>query len=488
MGMSLRFRLILSHVLVIIIILSIVGVSLSIIFRSYQRLIERARLADAVVPLAFQARAMFQNDVPPREVVTRLDQQAGNVGRVMIITDKGLVLADAARGLTNRTIRLTNAGTRLDYVWGVHAMNTQTGNRNLLFAAVPAGQIGGQPVYIALSAFERPIAAGLQELVPSLLVAGAITLLVSLLAALILARSIAKPITQLTQATEAIARGHYESRVRVTEDNELGRLGTSFNTMAEQVQHVRQMEKDFLANVSHELKTPLTSIQGFSQAILDGAVQDIQDVQHAAQTIYDETTRMARLVGDLLTLARLESGELPLAKEKLDLAQLLPCWVDRLQPRARSLNETLVAMVDPLPPVIGDAGRLEQVVTNLVENALKYNHAGGSVTVSAKAETVEVTSKSGITSRRRSTQAPSTHWVTIAVADTGSGISNEDQKRLFERFYRGDKARVAGGTGLGLSIAYEIVAAHGGKLSVESEVGHGSTFTVRLPSPNGAGL
>ncbi len=485
--MSLRMRLILSHLLVIVLILSIVGVSLAIIFRSYQRQIERARLAAGVVPLAFQARAMFQNDVPPREVVTRLDQLAGNVGRVMIITDKGLVLADAARGLTNRTLRLTNSGAGLEYVWGVHAMNTQTGNRNLLFAAVPAGQIGGQSVYVALSAFERPIAAALQELVPNLLVAGAITLLVSLLAALILARSIATPITQLTQATEAIARGHYESRVRATGNDELGRLGSSFNAMAEQVQRVRQMEKDFLANVSHELKTPLTSIQGFSQAILDGAVHDSPGVQHVAHTIHDETTRMARLVGDLLTLARLESGELPLAKEKLDLAQLLPCWVDRLQPRARSLNETLVTIVDPLPPVNGDAGRLEQVITNLVENALKYNHEGGFVTVTAKEEIVEEASKSGFTPRRRLPQRPSEHWVTIAVVDTGPGIPIDDQKRLFERFYRGDKARAAGGTGLGLSIAYEIVAAHGGKISVESKVGSGSTLTVRLPSHNGAG-
>ncbi len=483
--MSLRLRLILSYVLVIVLCLSIVGVSLVVIFRNYQRQIDLLRLADAVVPLAFQARAMLQNDVPPAQIVTRLDQQVGALGRVLIVTDKGLILADAERGLTNRTVRFTNARTRFDYVWGVQTIKTPIGDRNLLFAAIPAGQVGGQPVYVALSDFERPIWAALQELVPRLLVAGVITLLVSLLAAFLLARSISKPITQLTQATEAIACGHYESRVRATGNDELGRLGASFNTMAEQVQRVRQMEKDFLANVSHELKTPLTSIRGFSQAILDGAVQDAQGVRHAAQTIFDETTRMALLVGDLLTLARLETGELPLAKEKLDLAQLLPSWIDRLQPRARSLNETLVMTTDPILPVIGDPARLEQVVANLVENALKYNHAGGSVTVTAKTET-EVASKSGVTPRRRLPQMRNTHWVTISVADTGSGISKEDQKRLFERFYRGDKARVAGGTGLGLAIAYEIIAAHGGKISVQSEVGRGSTFTVRLPALDGA--
>ncbi len=484
--MSLRLRLILSHVFVIVLILSIIGVSLTVILRTYQRQIQLARLADAVVPLAFQARAMFQNDVPPREVATRLDQQAGDVGRVLIVTEKGLVLADTARGLVNRTVPLAAAAARRDYVWGQHVLKTQAGDRTLLFAAIPAGQSGGQQVYVALSAFEQPVGSALREIVPSLLAAGGITLLVSLLVALILARSIAKPITQLTQATEAIARGQYDFRVRSSGNDELGRLGTSFNLMASQVQLARQTEKDLLANVSHELKTPLTSIQGFSQAILDGAVQDIGSVQRAAQTIYDETTRMARLVGDLLTLARLESGELPLAKEKLDLTQLLPGWVDRLQPRAQSLNETLTTIIEPLPSVVGDAGRLEQVITNLIDNALKYNKPGGSVTVTAKAETIEPATKSGVTSRRRAVQTLDTRWVTIAVADSGSGIPKEDLPRLFERFYRGDKARVAGGTGLGLSIAQQIVAAHGGKITVESEAGRGSTFTVRLPSQNGA--
>ncbi len=174
-----------------------------------------------------------------------------------------------------------------------------------------------------------------------------------------------------------------------------------------------------------------------------------------------------------------------LAKEQLDLTQLLPCWVDRLQPRAQLLGETVTTVVEPLPGITGDAGHLEQVITNLVDNGLKYNHPGGYVTVTAKAETVDVVSKSGITARRRAAQVRATHWVTIAVADTGPGISKEDQARLFERFYRGDKARAAGGTGLGLSIAQEIVAAHGGRITVESEVGRGSTFTVRLPAADG---
>lgn len=478
--MSLRTRLILTHVFIILLTLAILAASLAFILRDYQRQVQLSRLGDAVVPLAFQARAMFLNDVTPREALTRLQQQAGPVGSVLIVTDKGLVLADAAYGLTNRTITLTpivRTEVPRGFFWGTH---TQRPGRVLLYAAVAAGQIGGQNVYIALASVERPFFETLDEIGWSLAVAGGITLLVSLLVALILARSIARPLTRLTQATEAIARGQYDHRVAARGRDEIGRLAASFNTMATQVQRARQMEKDFVANVSHELKTPLTSIQGFSQAILDGTANDRAGAQRAAQTIFDEAARMARLVGDLLTLARIESGQMPMARDALDLNALLPHWVERFRARATASGTTLVTVLDPVPEINGDAGRLEQVVANLLDNALKYSRAGSAITVTAKATARASATKSSILAWRR-VVAPPQQWITISVADTGAGISADDLPRLFERFYRGDHARVAGGTGLGLAIAQEIVVAHGGALTVESELGRGSTFTIRLP-------
>jgi signal transduction histidine kinase len=309
-------------------------------------------------------------------------------------------------------------------------------------------------------------------------------LLVSLLVALLLARSIAGPITRLTRGTEAIARGQYDHRVQAGGADEINRLAKSFNTMAEQVQNSRQMEKDFVANVSHELKTPLTSIQGFAQAILDGAVTDMVGARRAAQTIFDETGRMTRLVGDLLTLARFESGQIPLAHDSVDLASLVPVWVERFRPRASALGESIVTVIDPMPPITGDAGRLEQVVTNLIDNALKYNQPGGSVTVTAK-NLVESKTKNVAPLRRRAIEAAPSQWVVVEVSDTGAGIPKEDLPRLFERFYRGDKARGGGGTGLGLSIANEIIRAHGGRIEVQSVQGQGSTFTIFLPVHDG---
>ncbi|MBM3127167.1 MAG: cell wall metabolism sensor histidine kinase WalK [Chloroflexi bacterium] len=479
--MSLRTRLLLTHVFIIFLTLAILAVSLAFILRDYQRQVQLARLGDAVVPLAFQARAMLLNDVAPREALTRLQQQAGPVGSVLIVTDKGLVLADAAYGLTNRTINLTpvvRTEVPRGFFWGAHSVRP---GRVLLYAAIAAGQIGGQNVYVALATDERPFFETLDEIGASLLLAGGITLIVSILVAILLARSIARPLTRLTQATEAIARGQYDHRVQARGRDEIGRLAKSFNAMAEQVQRARQMEKDFVANVSHELKTPLTSIQGFSQALLDGTANDLAGARHAAQTIFDEAARMARLVGDLLTLARIESGQMPLARDTLDLNDLLPRWVARLRARAAATGATLVTVLDPLPTIVGDAGRLEQVVANLLDNALKYSHAGGAITVTAKSTALVSATRSSILMWRHVAEPPPQNWITIAVTDTGAGISPDDLPRLFERFYRGDHARVAGGTGLGLAIARELVVAHGGAITVESELGRGSTFTIRLP-------
>jgi signal transduction histidine kinase len=476
--LSLRTRLILTHVFVIFVTLGIVAVSLVFILRDYQRQIQLARLGDAVNPLSFQARTMLASETAPKEIVTRLAQQASGLGTLLVITDKGVILADSSTATPNRNLRLIPLN-RPDkpriFAWGTMVR----GGRTLLYVAQNIGPLNGQTVYLGLATPEQPFYAVLDEIGWSLGIAGGITLIISLLVALLLARSIAKPITRLTQATEAIAQGEYSHRVEAKKDGEIGRLAASFNSMVAQVQRSRQMERDFLANVSHELKTPLTSIQGFAQAILDGAVTDMVGARRAAQTIFGETARMTRLIGDLLTIARLESGQLSLISEKIDLSESLPHWVERLQPRAQEKDETLVALVDPLPTITGDPGRLEQVVSNLVDNAIKYSPNGASVTVTAKTETQTPTP------RRRAADITAGDWVTIAVKDTGTGIPAEHLPRLFERFYRGDQARVAGGTGLGLAIANEIVMAHGGRITVQSDVGKGSTFTVHLPVKNG---
>ncbi len=188
---------------------------------------------------------------------------------------------------------------------------------------------------------------------------------------------------------------------------------------------------------------------------------------------------MARLVADLLTLARLDAGDAPLEHETLDLASMLPTWVNRFQRQAEQANVSLQFVLDSPPPVQGDPERLEQAVANLIDNAIKYNHSGGSIMVSAGG--VRRAESSSHTSVRRGAGA-TREWAVIRVSDTGQGIPSKHVPRLFERFYRADQARAAGGSGLGLSIVQEIVNAHHGEVEVQSQEGKGTTFSIWLPS------
>jgi signal transduction histidine kinase len=239
--------------------------------------------------------------------------------------------------------------------------------------------------------------------------------------------------------------------------------------MKQQVQTTQQGQRDFLANVSHELKTPLTSIQGFAQAMLDGAAATPEAIQRSATIIFTESDRMRRLVDGLLDLARLDSGLRALNRTTIDLRGLLANVCDRLSLRAKDKGVTLRLDLPPtLPTVHADADRLAQVFGNLLDNALKLTPAGGTVTVSATTPAMPA----GATPR----------WVEASVSDTGPGIPADDLSRIFQRFYQVDKSRARrSGAGLGLTITKEIVEAHGGTVRAESVVGLGSRFIVRLP-------
>lgn len=226
---------------------------------------------------------------------------------------------------------------------------------------------------------------------------------------------------------------------------------------------LEQMRTEFVSNVTHELRTPLTSIQGFAETLLEGALEEPEDARRFVGIIKRESEHLSRLIEDILDLSRIESGKMRMRKEPLDLNALSEETLGRMLGKAHDLGVDLVIEVaEGLPQVPGDPTRLSQVLINLVDNALKYTPPGGRVTVSA---------------------ADAGPHLSIAVADTGCGIPRADLARIFERFYRVDKARTrsTGGTGLGLSIVKHIVDAHGGSISVESDVGLGATFTFTLP-------
>jgi signal transduction histidine kinase len=235
--------------------------------------------------------------------------------------------------------------------------------------------------------------------------------------------------------------------------------------MTAQVKATQYAQRDFVANVSHDLKTPLTAISGWSQAMLDGTAVSPQEQQQAATIIYQEAERMQRMVNQLLDLARLESGQLELVRHPLHLGQVLNDVYQSLSPRAQEQQIHFTLDVQPTSLISGDYDRLMQVFTNLVDNALTHTPSGGRIHLAVKPHSDKA--------------------VEAVVQDTGRGIPAEDLPRIFERFYQVDKSRAQGngrrGSGLGLAIVRELVEAHQGIIQAYSQVGKGSAFVVRLP-------
>ena len=229
-----------------------------------------------------------------------------------------------------------------------------------------------------------------------------------------------------------------------------------------ELRQTERLRRELTANVSHELRTPLTSIKGFAETLLDGAMQDEATCRRFLTIMNGETDRLVKLVDDLLDLSLLESKRVTLELKPVDVSVLVAHTVDKLKPLAQTQHLTLRQSAPPGIVIPADADRLEQVLTNLVDNALKYTPEGGQVEVRVATANGEVE---------------------VLVNDSGRGIRAEDLPRVFERFYRADRSRTrgSGGTGLGLAIAKHIVEAHGGRISVSSRANEGTTFKVTLP-------
>ena len=301
-----------------------------------------------------------------------------------------------------------------------------------------------------------------QFLIP-VLEGGLIALFLSLILAYAISRWVADPLQKVVHAAQTYPSEAMKS-ISPSGPHEVQDLTRAFNSMIARVESSQKSQREFIANVSHELKTPLTSIQGFAQAILDETANTPDVRKQAAQIIYNEAGRMHRLALDLLDLACLEAGTADLKMSPVDIRALLQNIIDKFTPQARKAGIQLqLSVPEQLSTWIGDGDRLAQVVTNLVDNALKFTPANGHVTLSAANVGAEIE---------------------IFIADSGIGVPKEALPSLFNRFYQVDASRAGGeghGAGLGLAIVKEIVEAHGGRISVRSELGHGTTFVIHLP-------
>jgi signal transduction histidine kinase len=293
-----------------------------------------------------------------------------------------------------------------------------------------------------------------------LILGGSVAIAIALILTFVLSRRMSSPIGVLAKAARRLGRGDLSQRVQFQGKGEVEMLGQAFNSMAADLERAEQLRRNLVADVAHELRTPLSNIQGYLEAIRDRVMKP-----NAAtiRSLNEEATLLSRLVNELQELSLAEAGELKLVYQSEDVAKLIKEAVTPWQPKVSAKEISLsIDLPDNLPLVNIDWSRVNEVLHNLLENAVAHTHKGGTINVAAVTQD---------------------GWVEVSVSDTGEGIPAEDLPHIFERFYRVDKsrARATGGSGLGLTIAKRLVEAHGGKITVQSELGKGSRFSFSLP-------
>lgn len=378
-------------------------------------------------------------------------------GQVLSIGDDKmeLVVDELMKADTQKLLERVIAGKDIT----VLGMDSQTGNP-VFTVGVPfyAGDavVGG--VFIHTS--EQSVEASYRDVVKSMISAALIALSIGSVMILFVCQYITQPLRAMAKAADRFARGEFDERVPVLSRDEVGRLAEAFNSMARDLDRLETMRREFVANVSHELRSPLTSIQGFLVGILDGTVPE-EEAEKYLGIVLDESRRLAKLITTLLDMSRIESGQTPLKKTSFDINEMIARVLVRQEAQisARDIDVDLQFAIDPCA-VFADSDRIEQVLVNLIDNAIKFTGDNGKITVSTRK------GKDGI------------H---IAVQDNGPGIPKEDLPFVLERFYTANKAHTTGtGSGLGLSIAKSIIEQHGHRIQVESTPGEGATFSFVL--------
>jgi len=405
--------------------------------------------------------------VPPSGMaeICSASKHADMTLRVTLIDKGGVVLCDSVAKpseMENHSDR-PEVRSALDGVTDSGVRFSHTLNASLLYVAVPLNT--GDGIWVVRAA--RSLAAIdelLREVFRKLLVVTVLLVVAVFLVSIYLFRKINLPLHEIRQGAERFARGEFGRKLPEYQVKEISELATAMNQMAAKLDRLENLRREFVANVSHELKTPVTTIKGFTETLLDGARDDPDDLDRFLKITLRQTDRLSAIIDDLLTLSRLESAPLSevLALEWYDLCDIFSLCKEMCQSRAdRKEIDLQIECRSPLRVHV-DHSLLMQAIVNLIDNAIKYSPENTVVKIIARVEVDQVR---------------------IDVSDEGPGIMDEHIPRLFERFYRADKARSRrlGGTGLGLAIVKHIANVHQGKVEVTSRVGAGSTFTILLP-------
>jgi len=400
--------------------------------------------------------------------------------RVTLISGDGKVLADSdvpfdsLSSVENHLHRpeVQKAGSEKI---GMDIRHSATVGRDFLYVAkrfdsTSASGSDGDVKFIRVSAHIEDIKKNVSDIRWNIFWAGIITLIIIAGASILVSRRISRPMVAIAENVEKIRLGDLDRHVEVTSDDEIGKVARAVNELVDklkadivELQKLQRVRSEFLGNVSHELRTPIFTLQGYLETLLNGAIDDPTVNRSFVEKASAHAERLNSLLNDLIDISRIESGEMKMSFRYFSVNEFVNSVVSDFQQRASQKHIALSVSLatDPDTTVFGDKERLREVMSNLIDNAIKYNRTNGEVHVSTER----------LDGRVR-----------IAVADTGLGIADEHLSRIFERFYRIDKdrSREVGGTGLGLAIVKHIVDAHGSKVDVTSTVGEGTSFSFTL--------
>ena len=353
---------------------------------------------------------------------------------------------------------------------GVATRFSTSSNQTMMYAAQQITLQTGKPLLLRVAIPIADVKQRHNDMLYALSAGAGAGMILSLCLAIFLARRVTRPLEAMTKVAEAMSRGNYSARLRHLPKNDLGLLGSAINRLAEAVQahniereKMEKIKREFSSNISHELKTPLTSIKGYVETLQEGALEDRAVAERFLTIIKSNIDRIISLVTDLMNLATIESNEGLISLSKTDWLPIIQEVIGRQEIAVQRKSISLkTEIADTAGPVEGSRKAMTHILDNLVQNAVNYTQTGGSITirlVGSKARTV------------------------LHVIDDGIGISPRDQARIFERFYRVDEARSpdAGGTGLGLAIVKHLVIQLKGTINVTSNLGTGTEFTVSLP-------
>lgn len=437
------------------------------------------KLAEEVVPLYLASQTI--------ELQQELEAASADLGgRLLVLDASGKVQADSLRQRNGSRMAIAEVADILSLgqtsAYGVHTLKEaeQAASFSLIrllqpfdgsaeWVAYCASALVDQNRTVGVLLYSSPIQDMMERvfnLQDRMVLYFLIAAFVAMVIALVFSRIISRPIISLTRSIQRMGRGDFSVRVPVKGSGELRRLSETFNTMSEKLEMLDQSRNQFVSNASHELKTPLATMKILLESIIYQPDMDREMRSEFLTDINKEIDRLNMVISDLLTLVSMDSKTMRLNRTSFSLSQLVSDTAARLKLMTDKRNQDLKLQLNDRCDMYADSAKLTQVIYNLMENASKYTQEGGTIRVRL------------IRSGRDAI---------LTVSDNGPGIPKEDQAHIFDRFYRVDKARSrdTGGTGLGLSIVHQMVLMHGGTVSVDSEEGNGSTFTVELPIHQG---